>query len=297
MTNLRIAILSEGSAPFSLIHSVCAQAGHTPLVYVCTRSNKPSSNPTLTSALPVIETMSGVPRDVDIILPASGSKISAALVGYELDLLVCCYFRWKLPLGAINSASMGAINIHASILPKYRGPLPVHWAIRSGDRSTGVTVHRMDEEFDTGPILSQVGGVDIDEDPFAERIFAEISRRVPSALTVALDKICADDPGDAQPPWDRYYGWMEPEFQVIDWSQEPFDVHNQVRTFRFATSGNRGPVGIVDNVPREILRTSLSPTEGVQVPCGSSSLWIVESASVDVRLVRDSFPWISANRS
>lgn len=48
----------------------------------------------------------------------------------------------------------GSVDLHPSVLPELRGPFPVHWAIRNGERSLGVTAHRMDAGFDTGPVLS-----------------------------------------------------------------------------------------------------------------------------------------------
>lgn len=69
-------------------------------------------------------------------------------------ILVSCYAR-KLPLSLLSIAKIGSFNIHPSLLPSYRGPSPLFWQFRDGIDEFGVTIHRMDEGFDTGNIVSQ----------------------------------------------------------------------------------------------------------------------------------------------
>ena len=69
-------------------------------------------------------------------------------------ILVSCYAR-KLPLALLSIATIGSFNIHPSLLPSYRGPTPLFWQFRDGVDDFGITIHRMDDEFDTGNIVSQ----------------------------------------------------------------------------------------------------------------------------------------------
>jgi methionyl-tRNA formyltransferase len=69
------------------------------------------------------------------------------------DLLVSWFWTTRLPMHLVASARLGGIGVHPSLLPRHRGPDPTFWAIASGDRETGVTVHRIAEEYDTGAIL------------------------------------------------------------------------------------------------------------------------------------------------
>jgi methionyl-tRNA formyltransferase len=101
---------------------------------------------------------------MDLLLPGTAEGLADALGGYRLDLLVVYGFNWKLPASVLRSPRSGVINVHSSLLPRYRGPAPVLWAIRNGDAEIGLTVHRMDEQFDTGPILAQRGGIALEED-------------------------------------------------------------------------------------------------------------------------------------
>jgi methionyl-tRNA formyltransferase len=293
---LRIGLLSYELSAFNRLSDVCIQAGHQPVVYVCARGLVPGSKPTSDISLACQQVLDGAPGDIDILLPGSTNGLAAALTGYKLDLAVCCYFRWKLPPSVLGVTRLGSINIHASLLPKYRGPIPVHWAIRSGDPSTGITVHWMDERFDSGRIIVQTGGVELDEDPVAERIFGRIDSLMPRTLAAGLEKICNGYEGAAQPEDIEYFGWMEPSFSNVDWTRDCKEVHNQVRTFRFATSCTRGPKALIAGRYVEIIRTSLAPVAGERVECRDGPIWIADSIAVDPNS-NTPIPWISGQKS
>jgi methionyl-tRNA formyltransferase len=70
------------------------------------------------------------------------------------DLVVSWFWTKRLPRAVLEVAPLGAIGVHPSLLPRHRGPDPYFWAIESGDAETGVTAHRLDEAYDTGPILA-----------------------------------------------------------------------------------------------------------------------------------------------
>lgn len=72
----------------------------------------------------------------------------------EIDLVVSWFWTTRLPSQVIASARWGGINAHPSLLPRHRGPDPTYWAIASGDLVTGVTIHRLADDYDTGPILA-----------------------------------------------------------------------------------------------------------------------------------------------
>jgi methionyl-tRNA formyltransferase len=79
------------------------------------------------------------------------------LAGYAPDALCVACFARKLPASLLSLPRLGALNVHPSLLPDNRGPDPLFWTFWRGDEATGVTIHLMDERFDTGPILAQQG--------------------------------------------------------------------------------------------------------------------------------------------
>jgi len=96
-----------------------------------------------------------VPRDLDVLMPASRRTIAPLLESVRPDLVACIGFPWKIPADALAVPRLGWLNGHPSLLPQHRGPVPVAWAIRRGDPEIGVTFHRMDAGLDTGPIYAQ----------------------------------------------------------------------------------------------------------------------------------------------
>ena len=79
----------------------------------------------------------------------------AAIAALEPDLIVVACFPWRLAPSVLDLPRLGCVNVHPSLLPVGRGPEPIFWSLRRGERQTGVTIHLMDEGLDTGPILAQ----------------------------------------------------------------------------------------------------------------------------------------------
>jgi methionyl-tRNA formyltransferase len=88
--------------------------------------------------------------------------VEQALEQESPDLLVSWFWTRKLPLAWLEAPPLGAIGVHPSLLPRHRGPNPFYWAIDSGDELTGVTVHRLAADYDTGPVIGtrslRIGG-------------------------------------------------------------------------------------------------------------------------------------------
>ena len=101
------------------------------------------------------------------------SVVAETLVATAPDLIVVACFPWLLPAAITSAASIAAVNIHPSLLPRWRGPDPLFWTFHAGDRTSGVTIHHLDQDFDTGPILAQ-RPVTIDEG----ESLAELDRRL-----------------------------------------------------------------------------------------------------------------------
>jgi methionyl-tRNA formyltransferase len=112
------------------------------------------------------------------------------LAAFRPDVLVVACFPWKIPRRVRDLARLGGINVHPSLLPALRGPEPVFWALRRGDRQTGVTLHLLDDGFDTGPILAQQS-VDIPPGVRAPDLEARLAELGGSLLVPALHDFAA----------------------------------------------------------------------------------------------------------
>ncbi|MBC6466601.1 methionyl-tRNA formyltransferase [Actinomadura alba] len=278
---MRLALVSFGVNEFSVLHEICVEAGHFPVAYAYSRSMRPRM-PTDAHAVATIgQILKEMPPAMDFLLPGSAEGLGQALAGYSLDLIVVYGFSWRLPRSVLQISRFGAINVHSSLLPKYRGPAPVLWAIRNGDPHIGITIHRMDENFDTGPILAQQGGITLEDEVTPERLWPHIRPVIRDLLPVALERVSRHEAGEEQDDADvSYAGLMEPEFSLIDWSRTAREIHNQVRTFRFMGQG-QGPIARVGERWLKVLRTQLREAPGVRVECADGPIWIVASESTE----------------
>jgi methionyl-tRNA formyltransferase len=98
-----------------------------------------------------VATSAGIP----VVWVNSAAEATEVIRSVAPQVAVAACFLWKLPREACETPPLGILNVHPSLLPAGRGPEPVFWTLRRGEPVTGVTVHRMDEGFDTGPIVAQ----------------------------------------------------------------------------------------------------------------------------------------------
>ncbi len=276
---MRVILVSYSARGFAILRTACEQAGHVPVAYLHARSLSPGGTTRPGAGQVIAEIVESVPPTVDLLLPGSKKVLLArTLREYEADLLVCYGFPWKFPRAALEATKSGAINVHTSMLPKYRGPLPVNWAIRNGDSEIGVSIHRMTEEFDSGEILVQESGIALDDDVVPDRLWDEVDGYIARLLPTALARVEKGLPGIAQrEDQASYAGWMEPEFSFIDWGRTRNEIHHQVRAVRFGSSGKSGPIAKLSGERIRVLRTSLESADGKQAMCADGPLWIVES--------------------
>jgi methionyl-tRNA formyltransferase len=274
---MRIGLISFGATEFAVLRETCVDAGHDPVVYAYSRSMRPRTATDESAARAAGHITAALPAGTDLLLPGSSEGLGAALRGYGLDLLICYGFSWRLPRSVLDIPRHGVLNVHSSMLPKNRGPAPVLWAIRNGDPHLGLTVHRMNEEFDAGPVLAQRDGIPIPDDVTPENLWTGLSPVLRDLVTIALNRAADPSAGEAQATDGvSHAGLMEPAFSVVDTAKTAREVHNQVRTFRFMGS-NRGPVAQVDGRPTKILRTSLTPADGPRLDCADGPVWITSS--------------------
>jgi methionyl-tRNA formyltransferase len=92
---------------------------------------------------------------VPVRVQPDAASLASKLRALEPDLVVSWFWTRRLPVDVLGLAPKGAVGVHPSLLPRHRGPDPYFWTIDAGDAVTGVTAHRLDEAYDTGPILGQ----------------------------------------------------------------------------------------------------------------------------------------------
>ena len=179
-----------------------------------------------------------VSRGVAVHSPESiNSPEGLSLVeGFAPDLLVVCDYGQILSREALALAPLGGINLHASLLPKYRGAAPIHWAILSGETETGVSVIHMTPRLDGGPILA-VRRTDIGDDETQPDLEARLADLGIEAVHEAIGLLQRwDRASPIGTPQDATLATKAPRLKkeqgAIDWSKPAEQIRNQVRALK-----------------------------------------------------------------
>jgi len=148
------------------------------------------------------------------------------------ELFVVVAYGQILPISLLQIPKYGAVNVHASLLPKYRGASPITWAILKGEKVTGVTTIMMDEGMDTGDILLQTE-IPIGEEETSETLHDRLAL---SGARLLLETVNGLKAGNVHPiPQDHskatYAPPLKKEDGRIDWSKEAKEIGRQVRAF------------------------------------------------------------------
>lgn len=146
------------------------------------------------------------------------------------DIMVTAAYGQILSQEIIDIARLGIINVHASLLPKYRGAAPIHWALINGERETGVTIMQTERGVDTGDmILSE--RIEILDNDNLRTLIAKLSKTGADALLKALDLIeCGDAVRTVQDHDSAtHYPMLSKKDYLIDWNLEAEAVRNRIR--------------------------------------------------------------------
>jgi methionyl-tRNA formyltransferase len=201
------------------------------------------------------------------------AALAATVAAARPAFLFSFYFRRMLPPAVLALAPRGALNMHGSLLPRYRGRVPVNWAVIRGERETGASLHHMVAKPDAGDLVDQMA-VPILPDDSAVDVF----RKVTVAAEIVLDRSL---PGllDGTAPahamdlsLGSYFGGRRPEDGVIDWRWPATRVHDLVRG---VAPPYPGASTTLAGHRARVLRT-LSRSEPTQRPAGT--LWAADGS-------------------
>jgi len=169
---------------------------------------------------------------IPVITPADPNQgeIASRVAALRPGFLFSFYYRKMLGPGLLAAAGRGALNMHGSLLPRYRGRVPVNWAVIRGETETGATLHYMVEKPDAGDIVDQQA-VPILPDDTAGEVFDKVTVAAELVLHRSLPGLVGGTaPRRAQDlAAGSYFGGRKPEDGRIDWSSTAGAVHNLVR--------------------------------------------------------------------
>jgi methionyl-tRNA formyltransferase len=155
----------------------------------------------------------------------------AVLAGLRPDIMVVVGYGQILPQTVLDIPPHGIINVHASLLPEYRGAAPVQWAIANGATRTGVTTMRIDAGLDTGDMLLKAE-TEIGPEETALELGARLAAMGAALLIETLERIETIAPHKQDAAQATYAPLLKKENGLIDWRQPAQAIHNRVRGFQ-----------------------------------------------------------------
>ena len=222
---------------------------------------------------------------------ASARALADGLKAHGVELIVVVAYGKLLPDEILQAPMLGCVNLHASILPKYRGAAPVQAALMAGERITGITVQKMKREMDAGDILA-TREIGIDPGWTAEHLAGEINRIAPAFLGETIEAYLSG--GISPVPQDEreatFCSIIRKEDGAIDWNDEAARICNKVRAYNiwpvcysyldgklvrfFAARIARGETENAHATPGQVVR--LDKGEGIVTMAGDGLVGLLE---------------------
>lgn len=203
------------------------------ILCVVTQPDRPVGRKHKISQSPVKQ--AAVKNNIPVFQPEklSGSPEMQRVIDFHPDLIVTAAYGQFLPTKMLNAVKIASVNVHGSLLPKYRGGAPVQYAIMNGDKETGISLIYMVKKMDAGDILAQKA-VKIEDDDDTESMFKKLSFVGRDLLLETLPKVIS---GDVAPvPQDEsqvvFSPNIKPDEEILDFSQTAFMVNAKIRALR-----------------------------------------------------------------
>ena len=205
------------------------EAGHD-VAAVVTQPDKPKGRGKEMQVTPV--KACAMKHNIEVFQPVKIKTPEAVeiLKGYGADLFVVAAFGQILSKEILDMPKFGCVNIHASLLPKYRGAAPIQWAILDGEKETGVTIMQMNEGLDTGDMLTKVI-VPIEDTDTGESLFDKLAEAGAKLLIETIPQIEAGtlNPQPQDDSLSTYAKMIKKEMGYIDWNKEAIVLERLVR--------------------------------------------------------------------
>jgi methionyl-tRNA formyltransferase len=207
--------------------------GHN-VMLVITQPDKPRGRGKKISYSPVKEC--AIKNNIDVFQPQklkNNKEVFDKLRKLNPDLIVVAAYGKILPEEILQIPRYGCINVHASLLPKYRGAAPINWAVINGEKETGITIMYMEKGLDTGDILLQKS-IPILEEDNSETVHDKLAVLGGNALIEAINKMVdgALKPVKQDDSKATYAPILEKSIGLIDWQKSAVEIKNLVRGLR-----------------------------------------------------------------
>ena len=225
-------IIFAGTPDFAAQHLAALLNSHHNIIAVYTQPDKPAGRGKKLQASPVKQLAEQ--HQIPVYQPKSLRKeeAQAELKALNADVMVVVAYGLILPQAVLDMPRLGCLNVHGSILPRWRGAAPIQRSIWAGDAQTGVTIMQMDEGLDTGDMLHKVY-CGILPTETSTSLYNKLAELAPSALIDVLDnlesgKFISEKQDDSQ---SNYAEKLSKEEAQLDWSLPAIQLERNIRAF------------------------------------------------------------------
>ncbi len=261
-------------------------------ILVVTAPDKPVGRKQIITSSPV--KITAQKYNILVFQPEKIKNIIPKIRKLNPDLIIVAAYSQILPKEILEIPKYGSLNVHPSLLPKYRGPSPIHYAILNGEKETGVTIILMDEKIDHGPILAQ-RELEISNKATYKKLEEELAKLSIELLIEIIPKWIKDE--IKTKPQDEskaiFTKILRKEDGKIDWKKPADYIERQIRAFNpwpsaFSGWETTGKYQLIKIFKAEVLKqtengpsgfpgkTFLAPDEKIAVQCGKDFLVIEE---------------------
>ncbi|MFB0775980.1 methionyl-tRNA formyltransferase [Aeromonas salmonicida] len=228
----KLKLIFAGTPDFAARHLAALLSSDHEVVAVYTQPDKPAGRGQKLTASPVKEL--ALTHNLPVYQPASLRKeeAQAELASLGADLMVVVAYGLILPKVVLDTPRLGCINVHGSLLPRWRGAAPIQRSIWAGDTETGVTIMQMDVGLDTGAMIRKVT-CPIAADETSTSLYDKLAELGPQALVETLNAMAAGETAaEAQDDaLANYAEKLSKEEARIDWSMEAVAIERCIRAF------------------------------------------------------------------
>ncbi len=254
---MRVVFMGTPEFAVPTLERLCASS-HV-VVHVITQPDRPRGRghklqPTPVKAL-------ALARGIAVSQPETlrGDDVRAHLQALGADIGVVAAYGRIIPEALIQTPRRGMLNVHASLLPRWRGAAPIQRAVMAGDHETGITIMRVVKALDAGAMLA-VGRRTIGEEERASDVEADLARLGADLLVETLDRMTAGAVEEVEQPAEgiTYAAKMTRDDSPIDWTRRAREIHDRVRGLHPWPLANTW----IDDERLIILRTRVVPTAG-----------------------------------
>lgn len=233
MTNPKaLRIIFAGTPEFAERHLDALLQSHHQIVAVYTQPDRPAGRGKKLQASPVKQTAIAAGIEVQQPLNFKTEESIRILESYNADLMVVVAYGLLLPSSVLNTPRQGCINVHASLLPRWRGAAPIQRCIEAGDDETGITIMQMDVGLDTGDMLLKTR-CPIHEDETGGSLHDRLAEQGPPALLDVLAQIAdgTTSPEKQDDALASYAHKLTKQEAVLDWNCNADELLLKIRAF------------------------------------------------------------------